>query len=118
MIILWHPKHFGGPGNIIENLVPVGFSLNRYKSDSIPRSFLQVALENDFKDSLIGFQRDIIETLKDESQFIRKSKSPKSNDLARQINTKVCSWSDMKKISWLAGSYYSFSFSLKYGSGL
>lgn len=92
------PKSVGGPGNIIENLVPVGFSLNRYKSDSIPRSFFQVALENDFKDSLIGFHKDIIETLKDESQFIRKSKSPKSNDLAREINTKVCSWSDIKKI--------------------
>ena len=92
------PKSVGGPGNIIENLVPVGFSLNRYKSDSIPRSFFQVALEIDFKDSLIGFHKDIIKILEDKSQFIRKSKSPKSNDLARQINAVISNWSDMRKI--------------------
>ena len=92
------PKSVGGPGNIIENLVPVGFSLNRYKSDSIPRSFFQVALESDFKDSLIGFHKDIIKILEDKSQFIRKSKSPKSNDLARQINDVISNWSDMRKI--------------------
>lgn len=92
------PKSVGGPGNIIENLVPVGFSLNRYKSDSIPRSFFQVALESDFKDSLIGFQKDIIKILEDKSQFIRKSKSSKSNDLARQINAIISNWSDMRKI--------------------
>ena len=28
-------KH-GGPGNIIENLIPIGPSINRRKSDSIP----------------------------------------------------------------------------------
>ena len=92
------PKSVGGPGNIIENLVPVGFGLNRYKSDSIPRSFFQVALESDFKDSLIDFQKDIIKILEDKSQFIRKSKSPKSNDLARQINAIISNWSDMRKI--------------------
>ena len=43
------PKSAGGPGNIIENLVPIGLSLNRYKSDSIPRSFFEVALNEDFK---------------------------------------------------------------------
>ena len=43
------PKSAGGPGNIIENLVPIGLSLNRYKSDSIPRSFFEVALNDDFK---------------------------------------------------------------------
>jgi hypothetical protein len=30
------PQSIGGPGNIPENLVPVGFNLNRYKSDLIP----------------------------------------------------------------------------------
>jgi hypothetical protein len=37
------PKSVGGPGNIKENLVPIGFSLNRYKNDSIPVDFFQVA---------------------------------------------------------------------------
>jgi hypothetical protein len=30
------PQSIGGPGNIVENLIPVGLNLNRYKSDSIP----------------------------------------------------------------------------------
>lgn len=38
------PKSIGGPGNIIENLVPVGFSLNRYKSNSIPKGLFEVSL--------------------------------------------------------------------------
>lgn len=92
------PKSVGGPGNIIENLVPVGFSLNRYKSDSIPRSFFEVALENEFKDNFKDFHKEITNVLKDKSQFIRKSKSPKSNELARQINDTISNWSDMKKI--------------------
>ena len=37
------PQSAGGPGNIIENLVPIGFSLNRYKSDSIPKGFFVTA---------------------------------------------------------------------------
>jgi len=35
------PKSVGAPGNIVENLVPIGFSLNRYKSDSIPKGFFE-----------------------------------------------------------------------------
>lgn len=92
------PQSVGGPGNIIENLVPVGFSLNRYKSDSIPRSFFQVALKSEFEDTLIDFHKEIIKILKDESHFIRKSKSPKSNELARQINARISTWSDMNRI--------------------
>lgn len=37
------PQSIGGPGNIPENLVPVGFNLNRYKSDLIPIGLFYVA---------------------------------------------------------------------------
>ena len=37
------PKSCGGPGNIIENLLPIGFSLNRYKSNSVPAGLFEVA---------------------------------------------------------------------------
>lgn len=37
------PKSLGGPGNIPENLVPVGFSLNRYKGNSVPSGLFVVA---------------------------------------------------------------------------
>jgi hypothetical protein len=41
------PKSLGGPGNIEENLVPIGLSLNRYKSNKVPSGlFLQT---NKFK---------------------------------------------------------------------
>jgi len=30
------PKSLGGPGNIEENLVPIGLSINRYKSNRVP----------------------------------------------------------------------------------
>jgi hypothetical protein len=39
------PKSVGGPGNIAENLVPVGFSLNRYKGNAIPKGVFIVAKE-------------------------------------------------------------------------
>jgi hypothetical protein len=48
------PKSSGGPGNIIENLVPVSMSLNRYKSDSVPNGFFWQAKENP---ELEGFVR-------------------------------------------------------------
>lgn len=37
------PQSVGGPGNIIQNLVPMGLSLNRYKSDKIPTGLFFVA---------------------------------------------------------------------------
>ena len=39
------PKSIGGPGNIIENLVPIGFSLNRNKSGSIPSNLFSESLK-------------------------------------------------------------------------
>jgi hypothetical protein len=39
------PKSIGGPGNIVENLQPIGSSLNRIKSDSIPSAIFDVAYD-------------------------------------------------------------------------
>ena len=40
------PKNWGGPGNIIENLIPLNLSTNRYKSDKIPSGLFYAASSN------------------------------------------------------------------------
>jgi hypothetical protein len=40
------PKKWGGPGNIIENLIPLNLSTNRNKSDKIPSGLFYVASSN------------------------------------------------------------------------
>jgi hypothetical protein len=40
------PKKWGGPGNIIENLIPLNLSTNRNKSDKIPSGLFYVASLN------------------------------------------------------------------------
>ena len=40
------PKKWGGPGNIIENPIPLHFSTNRNKSDKIPSGLFYVASSN------------------------------------------------------------------------
>jgi len=40
------PKNWGGPGNIIENLIPLNLSTNRNKSDKIPSGLFYVANSN------------------------------------------------------------------------
>ena len=92
------PKSAGGPGNIIENLVPIGLSLNRYKSDSIPRSFFEVALNDDFKTNFKVFEKEILKLLKNNEKFIRKKDYPNSIDLAREMNAVVSEWKKMDEI--------------------
>ncbi len=41
------PKSIGGPGNIIENLVPLGQSLNRAKSNEIPSRLFEYATDEE-----------------------------------------------------------------------
>lgn len=41
------PQSVNGPGNIIENLVPIGLSINRYKSNDIPRGLFEEAHKRD-----------------------------------------------------------------------
>lgn len=43
------PQSVGGPGNIIENLVPIGLSINRYKSNAIPRGLFEEADKRELK---------------------------------------------------------------------
>jgi hypothetical protein len=92
------PKSAGGPGNIIENLVPIGLSLNRYKSDSIPRSFFEVALNEDFKRNFKVFEKEILKLSKNNKKFIRKKDHPNLIHLAREMNALVSKWKKMDEI--------------------
>ncbi|MEL4454837.1 hypothetical protein [Lutimonas vermicola] len=78
------PKSVGGPGNIIENLVPIGLSLNRYKSDSIPRGFFQIA-----RDEFPEMKKSIDKILKDTSLFIKNSKFSNSKEIATKITALI-----------------------------
>ena len=40
------PRNWGGPGNIVENLVPLPMSVNRNKSDKIPAGLFAVAAQH------------------------------------------------------------------------
>ena len=75
------PMSSGGPGNIIENLVPVGFSLNRYKSDSIPTGLFKIASEIP---SLKKFCKKVF--LERHPGYLRKKNYPSAFDNAQKIN--------------------------------
>ncbi|MEN8123179.1 MAG: hypothetical protein ABFS35_22770, partial [Bacteroidota bacterium] len=80
------PKSVGGPGNIIENLAPIGFSLNRYKNNSIPIEFLLVSKK------LLGwrFDGEIEEIITNNNQNLVKLNSSKNlYTHCTQINEKV-----------------------------
>jgi len=75
------PKSVGGPGNIAENLVPVGFSLNRYKSNAIPKGLFYHANKNK---ELIKYVKK--EYLKENTpNYISKKDFKSSNEDARKI---------------------------------
>jgi hypothetical protein len=75
------PQSAGGPGNIVENLVPIGFSLNRYKSDSIPRGFFVMA--NSFPE----FQDKInYKWMSSSSEFLKIKDFPRSKEVCLHIN--------------------------------
>ncbi len=78
------PKSIGGPGNIMENLVPVGFSLNRYKSDAIPKGLFLVAKRVDSLKSYVDNQY-----VSSSDTFIRSSHA---KDAAKKIVDLVNSW--------------------------
>ena len=78
--------------------MPIGLSLNRYKSDSIPRSFFEVALNDDFKTNFKVFEKEILKLLKNNEKFIRKKDYPNSIDLAREMNAVVSEWKKMDEI--------------------
>lgn len=82
------PKSLDGPGNIVENLVPVGFSLNRYKGNSVPLGLFLMA--KNYPD-LKRFTKGI-----NEKKMFLSSNSDK--DKARKIVEIVNKWDDLKKI--------------------
>ena len=92
------PKSVGGPGNIIENLVPVGFSLNRYKGDLVPRSFFEVALSKRYYSSFYKYEKHIKNILKIEKQFISKNDISNLMETSRLMNEEVSNWKDMCEI--------------------
>ena len=75
------PKSSGGPGNIIENLIPVGLSLNRYKSNSIPTGLFKVA--RDMKGLKKFCKKEFVAK---HPGFLRQNKYPQSLDNAKRIN--------------------------------
>ena len=91
------PKSAGGPGNIIENLVPIGFNINRYKSDSIPKSFFEYA--NNFRE----FRKLIKnEWLIEKEEFIRKKHNKDAKISCEKINFIIANSWDFEK----AKSFY------------
>jgi hypothetical protein len=75
------PQSAGGPGNIIENLVPIGFSLNRYKSDSIPKGFFVSAKKHiEFKNKIENKWTNC------EDEFLRNKDFPNSKQQCNEIN--------------------------------
>jgi hypothetical protein len=87
------PKSAGGPGNIIENLVPISFNLNRYKSDSIPVGFFKHAT---------NFQ-ELKKLVKDEwlnrsDEFIRKKEHKSAKEACLVINDFITNNWDMEEI--------------------
>jgi len=79
------PKSVGGPGNIIENLVPISFSLNRYKSNSIPVNFFQVAIQ----ELDLNFTTDIEELISANDNLINIRRNSVVYDEAKRINSEV-----------------------------
>lgn len=76
------PKSAGGPGNIIENLVPIGLGLNRYKSNSIPKGLFVVA--NKEYPRLKKFcLKSFLSTKKN---FLRRTSFPDALDKAQKMN--------------------------------
>lgn len=75
------PKSAGGPGNIIENLVPISFNINRYKSDSIPKGFFEHASKYQELKKHIK-----IEWLNSGEEFIRKKEYKSAKIACMAIN--------------------------------
>lgn len=86
------PKSVGGPGNIIENLVPIGLSLNRYKNDSIPKSFFVVATQDEYQSKLSTSKKDTVKLVGLQDDFISTRKYPEAKKIALSINASIQKW--------------------------
>jgi hypothetical protein len=84
------PKSAGGPGNIIENLVPIGLGLNRYKSNKIPRGFFEEVEKHDQLKKLITMNH-----LPTKGDFISTKQAIHD---AFRINKAIAAWGSIKDI--------------------
>jgi hypothetical protein len=82
----------GGPGNIIENLVPIGFSLNRYKNDSIPKSFFVDSNKDEYQSKLSISKKDLVKLVGLQDDFISTRKYPEAKKIALSINASIQKW--------------------------
>ena len=92
------PKSVGGPGNIVENLVPIGFNLNRYKNDAIPRSLFEIATSDEYHSNFIDIQKEILKLSRLEDEFIKTNTYPKAKEIAQKITGNVNAWPDLNQI--------------------
>lgn len=96
------PKSAGGPGNLIENLVPIGLSLNRYKSNSIPKGFfIESSKYNDLKPLLKN------DYLTNNDDYIS---SREAVDNALKINLEIKKWDNLDEIRFFYKSVLGYHF--------
>jgi hypothetical protein len=77
------PKSVGGPGNIIENLIPMGPSYNRAKSDSIPSYLFKYAY-----DAQIGIKipKYLLDSVSPKNYTNDRESKKLANDIVLKIN--------------------------------
>lgn len=78
--------------------MPIGFSLNRYKNDSIPRSLFEIAGSDTFRSNFIDVQKEVLKACRLEDEFIKTNTYPLAKELARKITGIVNAWSDLNLI--------------------
>lgn len=87
------PKSAGGPGNIIENLVPISFNLNRYKSDSIPVGLFKHA--TNFQELKKHVKNEWLDS---SDEFIRKKEYKSAKEACLAINEYIADNWGMEEI--------------------
>jgi hypothetical protein len=73
------PRSVGGPGNIIENLIPISASINRKKSNHIPSKLLDLAKE-------FGFDRPKGFILSHDKFYVDKESLRLAEKIVQKIN--------------------------------
>jgi HNH endonuclease len=99
------PKSVGGPGNIEENLIPLSFSVNRNKSDSIPAGLFYVASK---EESIIRHLNNPYLKAKnfDSTQYFKEGDAKTA---AKQVTSIVNRWEiDRAKLFYLAVRNFHF----------
>ena len=99
------PKSVGGPGNIEENLIPLSFSVNRNKSDSIPAGLFYVASK---EESIIGYLNNPYLKAKtfDSTQYFKEGDAKTA---AKQVTSIVNRWEiNRAKLFYLAVRNFHF----------